>query len=85
MNTLIIPGPAQAVLADALELPQECSVSDMIREIERLKMAAAEGPQPAPRLISQTDEEDDFRSANGSMRSTISPFCVLSEQEPELA
>ena len=40
---IIIPGPAQALLTEALDLPDEASVPEMLQEIQRLKMAAAEG------------------------------------------
>jgi len=37
LSRLYVVGPAQAVLADALDLPQECSVSEMVQAIEQLK------------------------------------------------
>ncbi len=61
MNTqaLMIPGPAQIVLTMALELPVDCSVGEMVDEIHRLKLAAAEGPNFADDIAVETSETSE--------------------------
>ena len=43
---LMIFGPAKYALLKALDLPEESTVDAMLKEIARLKMAAAEGQTP---------------------------------------
>lgn len=43
VRNMMILGPANAALQQALNLPVGATVADMVAEIERLKNAAAEG------------------------------------------
>lgn len=42
-----LPGAGYGAICEALGVPTESPVSDVLAEIARLKMAACEGPQPA--------------------------------------
>jgi hypothetical protein len=42
-----LPGPGYGAICEALGAPPDSTVSVVLAEIARLKMAAAEGPQPA--------------------------------------
>lgn len=56
MENLMILGPVNAVLIKTLGLPDGATVGDMIVEIKRLKMAAAEGPIEEPKVQSDSQK-----------------------------
>lgn len=47
---LMIPGPANAVLLSALNLPGGATVDEMVAEIERLKKIAADAQKVKARI-----------------------------------
>lgn len=73
MRDLMIPGPANAALIAALELPAEASVADMLAEIKRLKQAALRqaqrpehGERPKQERRASTGSATGTRTVNAS-------------------